>query len=128
MTNLFIFKIVHRVIGINHKVTSLPVLDKCSFFGEISLFQGTLEAIPLNKFKNPKILLSYININNDHREERCVHSDWSKITSYFAIITPRKVIVALFFQMTTTPFLDVSEEEINKLMENAVALIITCHE
>ena len=34
----------------------------------------------------------------------------------------------LLFQMTGTRFLDVFEEETNKVKENAVALIITCHE
>ena len=33
---------------------------------------------------------------------------------------------ALILKMASTRFLDVSEEETNKMKENAVALIITC--
>ena len=50
----------------------------------------------------------------------CARSDWSRITSYLAIITPREVInntEALIFKMATARFL--------KMKENAVALIIT---
>ena len=54
-------------------------------------------------------------------------SDWSRIASYLAQITPRKVIIIPrhIFKMASSRFLDVSEEEINKMKENEVALIIT---
>ena len=54
-SNLFIFKIVHRVIRIHNKITLLPVLHQCSSFGEVSHLQRPLKAIPL---KNKKIIHS----------------------------------------------------------------------
>ena len=54
-SNLFIFKIVHRVIRIHNKITLFPVLHQCSSFGEVSHLQRPLKAIPL---KNKKIIHS----------------------------------------------------------------------
>ena len=50
-TNLFIFKIVHRIIRIHNKITLLPVLHQGSSFGEVSHLQRTLKAIPLDNKK-----------------------------------------------------------------------------
>ena len=47
---------------------------------------------------------------------------------YLAIITPGTNVnffEALIFEMTAARFLDVFEEETNKMKENTVALIIT---
>ena len=56
-------------------------------------------------------------------------SDWSRITSYISCFDHPAWgdynTEALIFKMDTARFLDVSEEETNKMKENAVALIIT---
>ena len=57
-----------------------------------------------------------------------MRSDWSRIMSYLAIITPCKVIITLkhIFKMVVAQLLDVSEGvQTNKMKENAVVPIIT---
>ena len=68
------------------------------------------------------------NRNNIKEKNMTARSDWSRITSYLAIITPTRGdynTEALIFKMDTARFLDVVEEETKKMKENAVALIIT---
>ena len=55
MTNLFIFKIVHRIIRIDDKISLLPVLHNCPFLCEVSHFQWIFKAVRLNR-KNAHIM------------------------------------------------------------------------
>ena len=57
-----------------------------------------------------------------------MYSDWSRIMSYLAIITLCEVIIvqSTNFQMATVGLLDVFEEEMNKMKENTISVIITC--
>ena len=61
--------------------------------------------------------------------ERCACSDWSRIASCYNHPTQGDYNTeALIFKMAAAQFLDAFEEETHQVKENAVALIITCHE